>query len=218
MVVLDARTIWMRQWVHDASTDSDRPMSARGGDQPTGALEQPHLERLSAAIDAYDEQGGKVYDEVFVEVQKRIAASGCAGKLDIAAITVWKRSAQGSRWIGRLMSESEGRVREVTRAAFAAKGDGAALNALAVLPGYESQGPLATALLSAYRPADFGVMDRRARAGLKSLDRGVGTSKGMTLRYFKKVRELRDDLAALRPGVTARDIDKGLYVLGAPAR
>jgi hypothetical protein len=190
-------------------------MTEQAGDPPAPTLDASQRERLLAAIDAYTEAGGHAYDELFVQVQRRIAASGSAGKLDVAAITFWRRLAQGS-WIGDLLRMSEGSVRRATGCAFTAADDRGALRALAELPGFDAQGPLATALLCANRPYDFAVMDRRAKAGLKSLGRGLGTSRGMTLRYFRKVRQLRDELATLRPGLTARDIDKGLYMLGAP--
>ncbi len=57
-------------------------------------------------------------------------------------------------------------------------------------------------------------MDRHALNALTSLDRGVGGSRGQTLRYLSEVKDLRDDLAGRRPAITARDIDKGLYIYG----
>ena len=170
------------------------------------------LNRLLEAIDAYD---GETYDEVFREVHDRIASSGSAGKMDIAAITFWKRSGQGA-WIKDLLNVPEETVRTTTAAAFAAADDGAALDALAVLPGFHRKEAIATALLSAADPQNFGVMDRRTLQALAALGRGVGTSRGLTLRYLTAVRDLRDELATVRPGLTARDIDKGLYVLGGP--
>lgn len=176
------------------------------------------LPRLTSAIEAYDAHPGPVYDEIFHEVNDRIRRSGDAGKMDIAAITVWKRSTQG-RWMKGMLRTPEADVRAATRAAFAKakESDLDALRALAVLPGYEGMGPLATALLCAADPEHFGVMDRRAHKALDLFGLGVGRRRGMTLRYLERVRELRDELRPSRPGTTARDVDKGLFMLGAPS-
>jgi len=171
------------------------------------------VERLLLGIDAYDRDGGLVYDEIFREVHDRIASNGDAGKIDIAAIAVWKRSAQGA-WTGPLLGRPEAEVRAATSQAFSAEDDRAALGSLAVLPGYERQEALPTALLCAYDPVRYAVMDRRALAALASLGLGVGRTRGMTLRYLAQVRELRDQLADVRPGTTARDVDKGLFMVG----
>lgn len=126
---------------------------------------------------------------------------------------MWKRSAQGA-WTGPLLGRPEAVVRAVTRQAFSAEDDQAALRSLAVLPGYESQEALPTALLCAYDPARYAVLDRRALAALASLGLGVGRTRGVTLRYLAQVRRLRDQLADARPGTTARDVDKGLFMVG----
>lgn len=169
-------------------------------------------DRLLQAIAEYD-RSFPVYDEVFAEVHQRITASGDAGKTDIAVIGFWKRSAQG-RWVGELLNVPERDVRAATRAGFAADSDGEALKALAVLPGFASQEAIPTTLLTAFDPVGYGVMDRRARKALDDLGFGVGTSRGMTIRYLEQVRDLRDQLRPTAPAITARDVDKGLYVLG----
>jgi hypothetical protein len=168
--------------------------------------------RLMAAIDAYD-AGDNRYDEVFLEVRQRITTSGWAGKLDLAAIVLWKRSAQGS-WVKDLLATPEAVVREITRAAFATSGDLPVLRALASLPGFAAQGPIATALMAAYNPYDWGVLDSRATKALADLDRPIGKQqRDKTLRYLTAIRKIRDELANERPGITARDVDKGLWVL-----
>lgn len=106
-------------------------------------------------------------------------------------------------------------VREVTREAFSAEGDAAKLDALSVLPGFATQEAIPTALLCAYDPIDYGVMDQRALYALNRWESGVGAHPGMTLRYLARVRAIRGHLRDERDGVTARDVDKGLFVLGA---
>lgn len=177
-------------------------------------LSDAHRQALVHALEVYDTPAGSVYDEILHEVHDRIARAGDAGKVDIAAITFWKRSGQGSKWISALLQRPESEVRAATRAAFAADDDGQALAALAVLPGFKQKEAMSTALLCAYDPMNYPVMDRRALKALDAIDHGVGRHRGMTLRYFTTVRELRDALTTERPGTTARDVDKALYVLG----
>jgi len=181
-------------------------------DEQGPPLDDEAAERLLRAIDAYDADDNR-YDEVFTEIGDRITEAKEAGKLDLAALITWKRSGQGA-WVKDLLATPETRVREVTREAFATVGDLPVLNALAVLPGFESQEAIPTALMAAYDPEDWGVLDDRACSALNSLGLSVGNHRGKTLRYLTTVRTLRDHLAQWRPGITARDVDKGLYVLG----
>ncbi len=177
------------------------------------ALTEGTKDHLLAALDSYGSGTGREYDELFYEVHNRISEAGDAGKMDIAAITFWKRSGQG-KWIGDLLRRPEVEVRAATRAGFTAGDDRAALTALAELPGFKRQEAIATALLCACDPMRFGVMDRRALKALALMGRGVGSSRGMTIRYLETIRGLRDEVAASRPGTTARDIDKALFMLG----
>jgi hypothetical protein len=70
-------------------------------------------------------------------------------------------------------------------------------------------------MLTAYDPAEFGFLDRRALHGLKVLSCPVTGGRGVTLQYMERVRELRDLTAGGQAGVTARNIDQALWVLGA---
>jgi hypothetical protein len=175
-------------------------------------ISEDGIRLILTAITEYDGSESN-YDEVFLQVQANIAANGCAGKVDIAAITFWKRSAQGA-WIRELLSVPEADVQATTRRAFEAVDDRAALKALSVLPGFRSQGPLATALLTAHDSDNFAVMDRRAFTGLGRLGIEMARGTGETLRYLSTVRQLRTAASRLRPDITTRDIDKGLYILG----
>lgn len=158
------------------------------------------------------------YDEVFAEAGDRIRREGEASKADIAVITVWKRSAQGA-WTGNLLALPDNQVRGTTRGAFGSEGDLAKLDALSPLPGFASGEAIPTALLCAHDPVDYAVMDWRARAALADLGLGLGKSGGAkrTLRYLARVRAVRDVLRRQRPALTAREVDKGLFVLGAPS-
>lgn len=169
-------------------------------------------DELLTAVDQYD-RDDPYYDEVFDDTSRRIRERGEASKADIAVITFWKRSAQGA-WTGKLLALPDERVREVTRGAFAAEGDAAKLRGLASLPGFKRQNAIPTALLCAYDPVEFAVMDRRAHNALGRWALGVGGHRGMTLRYLQRVRAIRERLRPERKGITARDVDKGLFVLG----
>jgi hypothetical protein len=172
-------------------------------------------QRLLDAMAAYDDND-PYYDEVFDETSARIREAGEASKADIAVITFWKRSAQGS-WIGDLLALPDVEVRQTTRTAFAAAGDAAKLDELSTLPGFRRKHAIPTALLCAHDPVDYSVMDRRALSALAGLGLGVGPQRGMTLRYLSRVRAVRERLAEQRHGVTAREVDKGLFILGGPA-
>ncbi len=75
---------------------------------------------------------------------------------------------------------------------------------------------MATTLLCAFDPSRYAVMDWRARRGLDHLGLGVGESApGRTVRYLARVRAMRDDLCSVGSWEpTARDIDKGLFMIG----
>ena len=201
----------------EESTDTACQHQSRAVRQDALVISAQDTARLLEAIEVYDRDTGPLYDEVFLEVHDRIAETGSAGKLDIAALAVWKRSAQNA-WVTGLLSLPETHVRATTAAAFAAQDDLGALRALGVLPGYAAQGPLATAILTAYDPNRYAVMDDRALLALERLGISVSRSRGVTLRYLSAVRALVDTLQSRRPGVTPRDVDKGLYVLGVRPR
>src|SRR6266536_6346237 len=172
------------------------------------------VDRLLGAMSRYDPSG--FYDEVFTEVSDRIGERGEAGKADICVLITWKRAVQG-RWITDFLLTPDAEVRDRTRKAFAAATDQQRLDALAPLPGFSAKYAMATVVLIAYAPVEFGGLDRRALHGLKVLGCPVTAGRGVTLRYLERVRELRDAAAARRPGVTARNIDQALWVLGAEA-
>jgi hypothetical protein len=166
---------------------------------------------LLDALSRYDPSGN--YDEVFNQVSARIQAHHEASKADICILICWKRITQGG-WIKEFLSRPDSEVCARTRASFAADSDQTRLDALADLPGFHGKAALATALLAAYDPSDFGVMDRRAFDGLKLLGRPVSRGRGETLRYLSRVRELRDLVRTVQPTITARNIDQALWVIG----
>ncbi|GAA1738118.1 hypothetical protein [Luedemannella helvata] len=172
-------------------------------------LTDHNAHRLIAAIAKYDSNAA--YDGVFAEVHTRLRDAGEAGKADIAIIAFWKRIRLDATWVGNLLSMPEEDIRRATRSAFGQAGDREALSELAVLPGFRTWGAMATALLCAYDPLRWPVMDRNAFEGLRQLGQRVD---GKAPTYFRDVRQLRDQLVRYRPGTTVREIDKALFIIG----
>ncbi len=170
---------------------------------------------LAEALSRYDPTGH--YDDVFHEVSNRAQRDRELGKADLCTLICWKRSARGS-FVTSLLEQPDEKVRAVTRATFAARSDEDCLVALAELPGFKGRGPLATVVLCAFDPMNFGVMDDRSDRGLTLLGQPIVGLKGYTTRYLQLLRELRDEWRITRPEATARDVDKALWVLGKPNR
>jgi hypothetical protein len=172
--------------------------------------EEEVARQLLDAIDKYS----PYYDEVFWEVHTRITKRRAAGKLDLAALICWKRSGQGY-WVADLMNLPDIEIRERSHKAFAHQlTDQQRLDALASLPGFKSKSSIATAVLACIDPYEFGVLDWRALKGLERIERPIRRGRGETLRYLECIRELRDLTRSLRPRITARNIDQGLWHIG----
>jgi hypothetical protein len=168
------------------------------------------VKRLLGAMDQY----GAYYDEVFWEVSARIRERGEAGKLDLAALISWKRSGQG-HWVSDLMELPDTEVRKRSSEALVPRmTDQERLDVLAPLPGFKVKSAIATAVLACNDPAEFGVLDRRTLVGLRRIERPIKLGRGQTLRYLSSLRELRDLAGVARSGVTARNIDQGLWFIG----
>jgi hypothetical protein len=172
--------------------------------------DQEVVQRLLEALDQYS----PYYDEVFWDVSARVCEQGEAGKLDLAALICWKRSAQG-HWVSDLLELPDAEVRKRTHAALGAQlTDQQRLDALAPLPGFKSKYAIASAVLACHDPDEFGVLDWRALTGLERIKRPIERGRGETLRYFDRLRELRDLVRNVRPKATARNIDQGLWRIG----
>lgn len=168
---------------------------------------------LAKSLSRYDSSGH--YDDVFIEVSARAQQGRELGKADLCILICWKRSARGP-FVTALLQEPEEKVRAVTRVTFAAVSDEDRLVALAELPGFKGRGALATVVLCAFDPVNFGIMDDRADRGLRRLGCPIVGLKGYTTRYLQVLRDLRDEWHVTRPQATARDVDKALWVLGSP--
>lgn len=178
---------------------------------------------LAEALSRHESRSSPHYDEVLDQVSAQAAVAGELGKLEIAALVVWKRLNASTRWVAALMSTDDHHVRRTTRAMIAATrtpthpADRAsnARRELLTLPGCTTGDALASALICAAHPKDMAVYDRRAGQALKALGLGVSPKPGRYGRYIQTVTDLRD--AAANAGITwtARQVDLALYTFGA---
>ena len=159
------------------------------------------VEKLIAAHAGYRNSRNEYYDEVLHEVEDRIAASGSAGKTDVAALVSWKRLNANAVWVRELMQLPESAVRDATGTAFAAarstksisEAAANAVVALHPLPGLRRGGAVASAVLTAGVPERMAVYDRRAHASLRKLGISIGYKTGIYSRYMAVVVEHLDD-------------------------
>lgn len=67
-------------------------------------LPQERIEALLNAFEAYERVVSPSYDEVVLEVAARAKASGSLGKIDIGALTTWRRLRADTPWMSGLMA------------------------------------------------------------------------------------------------------------------
>ncbi|MFF3447035.1 hypothetical protein ACFYXJ_07835 [Streptomyces sp. NPDC002667] len=162
------------------------------------------------------------YDEVFQEVAQRAQLTGSLGKMDIAALVVWKRLSAQTPWVSALMSLSDIDVRSVTERAVAAvretapRGEAARTGRAIMweLPGFRTGDALASAVLTAAAPARMAVYDRRVQHALNRLGLALTSAPGRYGRYMQLLDDLLRHGGARAAGWTARDIDTALYWAG----
>jgi hypothetical protein len=181
-------------------------------------MKDRQLDRLVGAIDEYS-QRNPYYDQTFAETGDRIRAAGYLTKLDVSALVFWKRMRIGA-WATDLLNLADDEIRERSAPTFAEHLDTEErLSTLDLLPGFPKRGgALASAVLSAWDPDRFPVMDRRAWSGMEALFPRESLRPRTFIRYLELVNTIRAELVgkSARGNVTARDIDKGLFILGGP--
>lgn len=152
-----------------------------------------------------------IYDETLHEVADRIYKDGSAGKLDVAGLAAWKRSAQGN-WIGTFMSTPEVKVREITAEAFAS---GLTVfdraKRLSCLYGFRRGSfAIGSALLCAFNEEEFPVTDHHARRALRDLFCDCHCALNRYSKFTAAVRSLQGPLAIQAPQAapwTAHSVD-----------
>lgn len=175
-----------------------------------------NLELLANHIRNYEGRSSN-YDEVFEGTSTRIRQHGAAEKQDLACLAFWKRLNCTTGWVTRLLHMSNQKVKAVTATAFRQHEARDRFGILArQLPGCGNWGSFASTILCAHDPVNYAVRDRRALKGLGRIGCPIETGSGEWGRYHTQVLDLRDSLRREPEwqGVTARQVDKGLFELG----
>lgn len=184
-------------------------------------------DRVARLLEAHGEYGSGLYDEVLSRVCEAVHHSGEIGKLEIGALTAWKRLRADTRWMKALMSTPDEEVRSITRQAVAAARDATleipesaarARKALLELDGCRRGTALPSAMLLAAAPTRMAVYDRRAQTAIDRLE-GVSISgaQGFYRGYMSLVVRLMDEVNSSGRVPTPwvpRDVDMALYELG----
>lgn len=180
--------------------------------------------RLIAADASYRQTVSPHYDDVLHEVSRRARETGSIGKLDIAALTTWKRLRADTRWVAALLSRSEADVRAVTSATITAANNpdvpvataaGDARRTLSSLPGFARGDALASAICVAAAPDRLAVYDERAHKALTGLGIPLDNRPGRYRRYMDIIDDLRRQLIVEGHTWSARKVDTALYQIGA---
>lgn len=183
------------------------------------------VQRLLVAAQLYAAEVSGAYDEVIEQVAARVADAGSLGKLDLGALSAWKRLRADTPWMAQLMSCPEQQVRLHTAHAVAAAQDesttvsvaaAAARSALTPLPGFAHGDALASVVCFVAAPNRLAVYDRRAHQGLQRLHLALDDRAGRYGRYLGLVEQCRRELACHGYEWSARQVDLALYQLGGP--
>lgn len=107
-------------------------------------------------------------------------------------------------------------IRECTAAALApGLSDKQRLDELARLPGFKNEGAIASALLCAWDPLDYGVYDTNTLNAMKGRAACECKSELNNLpSYFSHLRRMRDELSTGGALWTARMVDMALFKIG----
>jgi len=181
------------------------------------------MQQLLAAASEYAKRVSPAYDEVVEQIIARTAETGNLGKLDLAALTAWKRLRADTPWMAQLMGTADSKVRLHTgRAVTAARDEAlsvpdaaaAARSALVPLPGFSHGDALASTVCFAAAPRRLAVYDRRAHRGLNLIGLPLDDQPGRYARYMRLVEQCRGELVKQGHAWSARQVDLALYELG----
>lgn len=187
------------------------------------AMAAERVRQLTEADAAYRESVSNSYDEVVAEVATRVSESGSVGKLDIAALTTWKRLRADTRWAAELMSWPDAEVRRHTVQAVIFANDaslavpdaaGQARGALSPLPGFGTGDALASTVCFVAAPDRLAVYDRRAHAAVSELGFDLDNRAGRYRRFMAIVENCRAVLLEAGHDWSARRVDTALFQLG----
>lgn len=162
---------------------------------------------------------GRHYDQVFEQVGEEIGELNHLKKRHILALAGWKRLRLNTPWTldlnnmdddelatrsARIFEEHLSTEERVERATSSG------------IPGFGGSFAVASTVLSAWRPSEFGVTDRRSRESLIRLGCTCDRKLNSYLCYLGHLRHIAHEAseAALgHPRVTPRHVDKVLFSL-----
>jgi hypothetical protein len=156
------------------------------------------------------------YDEVLIEIHRRLRRNGHATKFDLAGLIGWKH-VQNASWMSKLYDLAPGVVEAATAAAFRPRlTDVQRIAALGGLPGYGAGRAFTSVLLTAWDPTSFGVFDKFVDETRSKITSARCRCRWDDLpTYFDHMRQLAVELSTTtgRPW-TPREVDKAMYILG----
>lgn len=159
------------------------------------------------------------YDEVFSQIGDDISDLGHLKKVHISALAAWKRLNLSSRWAKSLQELPDLTLAEMSRPLFEEEismTERISRFSTSGIPGFRSGTfAVASTVLAAWRPIDFGITDRRSREALRSLHCGCNNDVNTYTTYLSHLHLIRDQVPGLAYTLrTARHIDSVLFSFG----
>ena len=157
------------------------------------------------------------YDEVFTQAGDRIRANGYVSKIDISALSAWKRLNLNAQWMESLQELPDADLIRTSRNLF--------LPNLSIqdritrfweseIPGFTSGTfAVASTVLSAWNPMNFGITDWRTRNQLAELSCTCGPRINKYSIYLAHLHFIREEMNSSFPERTwsCRNVDVMLF-------
>jgi len=157
------------------------------------------------------------YDDVFVEVGKRLRAAGTATKLDLAALIAWKH-VRNAPWMTNFLTTRDTVIRSSVSAAFAADlTDAERVAALRELPGFRAGGAFTSVLFAAWNPSAFGVYDTRVEERRRYVvSRSCKCRWADLPTYWEHLRRIASEMPPGPSAWTPRTVEMAMMNLRSP--
>ena len=157
------------------------------------------------------------YDEVFIEVGTRMRTNEFISKVDISALAAWKRLNLNAKWMESLQETRDSDLIQESRSLLAR--DLPARERIrrfwhSGIPGFSSGTfALASTVLAAWDPLNFGITDRRAREGMTELGCSCGSRINRYSTYLTHLQFIRDEMNSDSPDstISCRNVDMMLF-------
>lgn len=156
------------------------------------------------------------YDEILNQVGEEIRLRKYLTKIDISALAAWKRLDLSTKWMMNLQSMSDAVIKNLSRCIFESdlgKSDRILRTAASGIPGFGGTFAVASTVLTAFDPLNFGITDRRSRESLRHLGCSCGNQLDKYSIFLEHVAFMRDRLSQDLDGqiVTSRFVDQILF-------